>query len=552
VGTDTGLVYEIEDASSPPVEDRKVVGIFPARARASRQRLFLALEQAFPVRFEERADGQWAGLHGALVFGSGTPHQDAPCPLFLAPDLGPNKAGATDVEFATAQPLDKRLRGRRMAEARTLDKSQAQFLPTDMILASSSGAPVWARRHSGKRWCDVAVAAPPDLAVDEMLREQLVPGRWLATLPLIHFLREIVGKDGWVAPPIRAAYVFDDPNLHTTRYGYIRFRELADHANRHGYHACFASIPLDYGFASPRTVEIFRENAQVLSLCVHGNNHVADELSRVESDRDALIIAAQALRRTAALEARTGIEVSRVMVPPYEACSEQMMRGLFRVGFESLCIETPFHRRCGVSTPPSWTLAEWYAGDFVAGGLPAIPRYPMDRTNDELVLRAFLDQPLILYGHHQDVAAGLEGLAAIAADIAAFGDVSWLSLRGISRSNYMTRRQGSRLRIRPLSRHIILSGFGDVDEVVVEVPETASATMAVQVRSGEQSTAWRTVSSGSIAFKGWFGGPVAIELAPIDLVSAESVASPPWRPWPIARRILTEARDRTDPLRSRF
>jgi hypothetical protein len=262
-----------------------------------------------------------------------------------------------------------------------------------------------------------------------------------------------------------------------------------------------------------------------------------------------MVIAAQALRRSADFEARTALEVSRVMVPPHEACSEQMMRGLLRVGFESLCLESPFHRRCGVSTPPGWALAEWYAGDFAAGGLATIPRYPLDRTRDELVLRAFLDQPLVLYGHHRDVAAGLDVLAAAHDYVAGFGSVAWTSLRAISRSNFMTLRQGSRLHVRPLSRSITLTGFEDVEELVVDVPETASA-MTVRVRS--EGAAWQAITGDSPVFRPPNEGPVTIEFIPADLVSPESVAAPQWRPWPVARRIITETRDRTSPLLRRL
>jgi hypothetical protein len=547
---DTGHGAKLVSAPGRPARlNRKVVGVFPHQAKKSRQRLFEALEHVFPVRFEERADGQWAGLCGALVFGAENRAQAAPCPVFLMPDRAEAGGRAREIEFSSEPVLDKRLRGRRLAESSALDMSTAQFLPGDAVLASAGGAPVWVRRAHGGRWYDVAVTAPSELVGDETLRETLVPGRWLATLPVIHFLREIAGDDAWAGPAPRAAFVFDDPNLHTTRYGHIKFKELVSHARRHGYHAVFASIPLDYRFASPRAAELFRENADVVSLCVHGNNHVADELSRVESEQDAMVIAAQALRRSADLEARTGIEISRVMVPPHEACSERMMRGLLRVGFESICLESPFHRRCGVSTPPAWALAEWYAGDFAAGGLTTIPRYPLDRARDELVLRAFLDQPLVLYGHHRDVAAGLDVLAAAHDYVAGFGAVAWSSLRAISRSNCMTLRQGSRLHVRPLSRYITLTGLEDVEELVVDVPETASA-IAVRVRS--EGASWQALTSDSTAFRPPHEGPVTIALIPADLVSPESVAAPQWRPWPVARRIITETRDRTSPLLRRL
>ena len=50
---------------------------------------------------------------------------------------------------------------------------------------------------------------------------------------------------------------------------------------------------------------------------------------------------AQALRRIAALERRYGVTVERVMVPPYEACSQAALRAMFRLGIEAACHTRP-------------------------------------------------------------------------------------------------------------------------------------------------------------------------------------------------------------------
>src|SRR3712207_7699471 len=50
---------------------------------------------------------------------------------------------------------------------------------------------------------------------------------------------------GWTPAPLRAAIMFDDPNLHWKSYGYIIYPELVEHAKEHNYHAVFATVPLD-------------------------------------------------------------------------------------------------------------------------------------------------------------------------------------------------------------------------------------------------------------------------------------------------------------------
>ena len=43
----------------------------------------------------------------------------------------------------------------------------------------------------------------------------------------------------------------------------------------------------------------------------------------------------------------------------------------------------------------------------MAGGFPVVPRRGFRRPLDDVVLRAYLNQPLLLFGHQNDVADGL-------------------------------------------------------------------------------------------------------------------------------------------------
>ncbi len=132
----------------------------------------------------------------------------------------------------------------------------------------------------------------------------------------------------WQDAPTRASFIIDDPNLHWPSYGHVRFPELALDAAENGYHVAFGTIPLDAWLVHPGVARLFRENRHVLSLLVHGNDHLREELNRPRSDREALALLAQALQRVTALERRAGVGVSRVMVAPHGLCGEQMMRAM--------------------------------------------------------------------------------------------------------------------------------------------------------------------------------------------------------------------------------
>ena len=100
-------------------------------------------------------------------------------------------------------------------------------------------------------------SALPELGPDQSLRALLFE-RPLAMVALVRLLREVCAADLPTPPPLRAAYVFDDPNLRWRTYGYIDFGRLLAHADEHGYHAAMAMIPLDARRQHRATVDLFR------------------------------------------------------------------------------------------------------------------------------------------------------------------------------------------------------------------------------------------------------------------------------------------------------
>jgi hypothetical protein len=446
------------------------VGVVPAAEHAARARLFAALERVYGVRFEPRAPGEVDGLDALVCIGEGAADVQASLPRLVAVAAEGESGRPLPVDYADVATLDRALRGARVHESALAPIAAAEGAT---VLASIDGAPVWTLAGETQ----VVAAVPDELEPQELLRERLLPGRHLALLALAHFLRDLTAPP---ARPLRAAFVLDDPNLHWPTYGHLRYRELLAHAEAHNYHLAVAMIPLDAWLVHPTTARMFREGRERLSVLVHGNDHDGGELGRIGSTAEGVALAAQALRRMERFEARSGVPVARVMVPPHERVTEGALAGLLACGYDAVCTARPFP--WVPADGPSWLIhpagtdpaACWTPGHSVAGGMPIVMRQDFGHPHEELVLRAFLGHPLVVYGHHTDLAGGLDVLAEAAAAVNRLGDVRWCALDEIARAATPEQRTrvslpaGARRRprLRPLARRIATEGRDRLRAVV--------------------------------------------------------------------------------------
>jgi hypothetical protein len=529
-------------------DPRKLIGVFSAQETPTHRRLLASLEQVFPVRFE-RADAiDPKRFAGALVLDADLLN-DAPGGLprlMLSP--GPRAHGReTVIALSGDDGLARPLRKATIPEGAVAGEPPLAMPGSARVLASTERRPVW--WQAGEASESLCVSAYPlaELREGEALRDHLRAGCFMELLPLLHFLGLLLGAEAQALPPLRAAFVIDDPNLHWPSYGFLKYRDLVDHATRHSYHVALATVPLDGWLVNRRAASLVRENPAVLSLLMHGNDHVARELGRL-NDRDAVPAIAQALRRIAALERRHGVTVDRVMAPPHGACSEPALRAMFRLGIEAACVSRPYPWRDGLPAPTP--LAGWHPAEMVAGGLPVLSRYSFGLPREDLAFRALLGQPLILYGHHQDFAHGLDLFAQAAGDINGLGDVQWGPLHWIARGNYTTRRAGETLHVQMHARRIR-----------IEVPDGVRA-LRVQIQEPYGGPAWGTLAhpggAGEMTAQAGRGeaklqpvaSPCTVDLTlsadrPLD---PAEVAGPTFRSWPLMRRVMVEGRDRVQPL----
>jgi len=566
---------DINMAETDIDEPRKRIGVIAdtagcglrcgLRPTPGQQRILAALERAFPVRFEpvdSAAPGNVDGLlaldpsalpqpgrtgvprlvlhSGAARRTAGTHTDDTDAPP-TGEELGP-------VMLADVSGLARPLRGRAISES-TLAGELPPPPAGAAVLASVQGRPVWWQLGEGAS--ELAVSAYPlaELAEGKALRDYMRAGCFMRLLPLVHFIGRLLGADGWRPPPLRASFVVDDPNLHWPSYGFLKYRELVTHARAHGYHLGLATVPIDGWLADRRVTELLAQNACVLSLLVHGNDHIARELGRLRTDTEAQSVIAQALRRIDALERRSGVKVNRVMLPPHGACSEAALRAMFRLGVEAVSVNPLYPWRDDL--PASTPLAGWHPAELVAGGLPVLPRHHLRDPREELALRAMLGQPLILYGHHGDFEQGLDILAQATGDINALGDVQWGPLGWIARGNYTTRRLGPTLLVRMHARRIAVDVPAGVRtlRVLCQEPLGGAAAHRLSHAGGSVDIAFADGAGASQPLAVDAPTPIELTLLADRPLLAADVPSRGIRPWPWIRRTLVEGRDRLQPLR---
>jgi hypothetical protein len=517
-------------------EHRTIVGVHPAAVRRTAGRLFDALEAALPVRFTAHDSGG-PPADGFLAVGGQPPSQADPAPMivFTAPDDA--RRSVCDVRLATDAAVDRRLHGVALAAQAVSPPLGVQS--GERVLALGVVGPVWTRGRDPQRQTIRVATGLPLLEPGVTLFEALHGPDALGLIALVEFLRALEANP-WRGTGLRAAFVFDDPNLRRNRYGYVDYRELIRHADEHGYHAAMNMVPLDARRWSVDAADLFRARPDRLSLVIHGNDHAPRELASAHAFETALAVGAQALRRIAWFQTRTGLTVDPVMTPPHERWSRIGARAMGALGFDAMSCSNPYPSAEGPRSAD--VLTGWTPASFV-DGCAVLQRLPLSLDPTGIALRAFLGHPLILYGHHADLADGLAPLASAAATVNGLGDVTWFSVGEIARSNYELRADGDGVRVRPWSGRLELQR--SCDEPTLAVDEPAGGGFSAWSTSGldgacehhrhafgERTTSWAT----------------SIRLHSAWATDPATVPSPARSLPAVGRRRLSESRDRLVPL----
>ena len=529
---------------------RKRIALFPDSTRHTRARLLDSLAELYPVDFVPESEANFDRIDAAIFFSQ---EKTRPERLFergvssfvfgrSARMIGLH--ANVNISFSTHAILHSAFRNARIPLGGATEAAELNAADGDATLASHDFLRLWLVRANEKVVLHTVALGPPELGGDELLWLYLLPQNWLALLPLLHFIRRVTADVDWSPIPQHACFIFDDPNLHSRRYGYLDFAELAREASTRNYHVALATVPLDASYAAPKAVELFHKCTRRLSLLIHGNDHVKNELARDYAEGEAQRILSQALARIASRERRTSLKVSRVIAAPHGGCSESMMAQMLRLPLEGACASAG-------ATVLSNREKKWPLGFgllpvcFMAGGFPVIRRFHLRYGLLPLRFAAFLGQPILPYGHHQDCAEGLGQLAEIADTVNAWTDTTWTDLESILHDHCRTRREGELLHVQIGARQARVTVPEGIFRVVVHAYgatgtdyklTAASATTPPQTWALDVPN--RVVPSTFLTLR-------ISSCRPLDPATVEGRG---YRVWPPVRRALAIGRDRLMPI----
>ena len=504
------------------------------------------LESLFPVKFAFAME-HLPGLAGEVFIDDQTrraKNNRITVSSFEAPrgDSSSCNSALADIpiEFSDEPDVPFPFRGRSFRTKVAVAPRILSLSRKQKALARSEGAPVWTLSGDADVKHFRSGFALPQVPLNGNLQDVLNGDRFMELLPLLHWIRAICAGTEYEGPPLRASFIFDDPNLHWPRYGFVDFRQIAAHAARENYHVSFATIPLDTWFTHKATAELFRTNTDRLSLAIHGNDHTNGELARNYTQSARVCLLKQAILRIERLERAADLRVCRVMVPPHGACSEEMLAELPRCGFEAAFIShgsLRAHNRLR-----SWTCNLGYLPTELIQGCPVLPRWGFaGNTENTILLAAYLKQPIILRGHHGDLKDGIALLDKWAKFINGLGTVTWSNLTDLSRANYSWRLHGDTFRLKPLSQ-----------KLSVPLPQEARRLL-IQSPSRAHKHRWRLTDPEDSIFEVSDGESISLTGGPSRTLLIETVTEPSAKsvngsirstPWPHIRRFLTEGRDR--------
>jgi len=532
----------------------KRIGISAPLISQGHWRMFDALGEIFGILFEEgklTKDNHYdAWLHLEINRESILRIQSSKLPSYaVMSEKHTTYCGEfSSIKFNTHLSIPEILRNREIRSDEAIQvKGLPNWLQNTATLAYKADSPIWAvHEHQDCHHHYVTLAIPELNSDDEPVFHHFQGNKFLALLPFLTFLRHLTDENRWNPPPLQACFMFDDPNLHWPTYGFMNFSEIAKHAELHNYHASFATIPLDAWFVHKQTASLFQKQHDRLSLLMHGNDHIADELARKIPNDELNRMLKQALFRIEKLEKCANISVARVMAPPHGAFSEDTLKEMSLIGYEAACVSrgSLMHH----NKQASWVQTIGMRPSDNILGLPVFPRFriSMDCQNSILVA-ALLHQPIIPVGHHQDVAENMDLLAHLSNFINSLGEVRWTNMTNISRSHYSELIDKEILHLKMHSRIVDLSIPEGIKHILIERPWLKEGTMEpllITTTDGSKNIA-------PIEFKEPIsicpGQKIQIISSTIPQYQENCGSLNKFKPWSVVRRIITEARDRITP-----
>jgi hypothetical protein len=302
-------------------------------------------------------------------------------------------------------------------------------------LIAANERPYFVRRRWGE--CEIFICAGADITdIDSFATPADPRPETLPTLlPFLMFLKHAFGQGCWANPHPRGTLIIDDPLLRQ-RYGFLDHEKLLANLESHAFAATIAFIPWNYRRSSPRIAEMFSQNSDRISICVHGCDHTAAEFG--DTDEAALSNKARlALERVRLHERLTGLCAENVMVFPQGVFSRAALRALQTNGFLAAVNTSLFP--CDANEE-ELKLRDLLSVAIDMEGFPLFGRrYPLSLF--AFAVDLFLGKPALIAAHHDTFRRGYSQISSFARELKAVEpELRWTPLQQTLESAALYRR----------------------------------------------------------------------------------------------------------------
>ena len=258
-----------------------------------------------------------------------------------------------------------------------------------------------------------------------------------SAVPAAMYIRWAFRAACWTAAETSACLIIDDPPL-TTRYGHLDFREALALMKKHGFATTIAFIPWNWRRTDRTAVELFRQNADRLSLCIHGCDHTGAEFA----SRSTALLSRRsktANHRMKLLRERDGLHYDPAMVFPQGAFSPEVGRALKLNGFVA-AVNTEVAPLDSAANET--TIADlWSVANTRYGGFPIFSRRYPSHGVENFAFDGLLGKPCLVVGHHEAFRDHGRQLVGFIATLNALNwDLRWRTLGAALRHSYRVRR----------------------------------------------------------------------------------------------------------------
>jgi hypothetical protein len=258
-------------------------------------------------------------------------------------------------------------------------------------------------------------------------------------VPAMMFLKYVFKDRCWHTDAPRACLIIDDPLLRDS-YGFLNFRLLLESMRSHNFCTSIAFIPWNFTRTNKRVASLFKENADRLSLCVHGCDHSKHEFSSTDYHKvdQKVKLATQRMRSH---ENITGLTFDNVMVFPGGVASNESIKAVKSNNYVAAVY--------GQVIPPS-SQSEPRMCDFMDGAVMHWDSFPLFTRRSpangiaNFALDLFMGKPALVYGHHDLFREGYLSIVELAKGLYSLDqNIEWERLGNIAKKSYWLKRESN-------------------------------------------------------------------------------------------------------------